>query len=428
MSWYLLIPFAFLIIAFLLRIPIGWGMLAGCVAYFLAKGIDLSVVMSTSGYGIYSAYILIAIPLFVFMANIMNTSEVSDKMFNFANALVGRFHGGMGYVNIICSLIFAGMTGSALADASGVGKLEIEHMKKEGYDAPFASALTATTSVIGPTFPPSIPMVVFAMISGASVGKLFLGGVIPAFIQCIMLGIYVYIISKKRNYPRGNKVSFKRFMIDTFKALPALFTPILLLSGIYTGIMTPTEAGAVAAAYTLLVAVVVYRTLSWKSFMKVLRDTLKTTGSIFIIVAAAYSFSYIISLEQVAPWLASLVDGFNGNKLSFLLMVNVVFLILGCFVDVNVTQLVFVPIFIPLAKSLGIDMVHLGVVLCLNMMIGLCTPPFGMLLFISSNAGNCALKDVIKETVPMLLFMFLGLLLITLVPELVTWLPSMMNS
>ena len=428
MSWYLLIPFAFLIIAFLLRIPIGWGMLAGCVAYFLAKGIDLRVVMSTSGYGIYSAYILIAIPLFVFMANIMNTSEVSDKMFNFANALVGRFHGGMGYVNIICSLIFAGMTGSALADASGVGKLEIEHMKKEGYDAPFASALTATTSVIGPTFPPSIPMVVFAMISGASVGKLFLGGVIPAFIQCIMLGIYVYIISKKRNYPRGNKVSFKRFLIDTFKALPALFTPILLLTGIYTGIMTPTEAGAVAAAYTLLVAVVVYRTLSWKSFMKVLRDTLKTTGSIFIIVAAAYSFSYIISLEQVAPWLASLVDGFNGNKISFLLMVNVVFLILGCFVDVNVTQLVFVPIFIPLAKSLGIDMVHLGVVLCLNMMIGLCTPPFGMLLFISSNAGNCALKDVIKETVPMLLFMFLGLLLITLVPELVTWLPSMMNS
>ena len=427
MSWYLLIPFVFLIAAFLIRMPIGWGMLAGCIAYFFAKGIDLSVVMSTAGYGVYSSYILIAIPLFVFMANIMNTSEVSDKMFNFANALVGKFHGGMGYVNIICSLIFAGMTGSALADASGVGKLEIEHMKKEGYDAPFASALTATTSVIGPTFPPSIPMVVFAMISGASVGKLFLGGVIPALIQCVMLGVYVYIVSKKRNYPRGAKVTVKQFLIDTFKALPALFTPVLLLVGIYTGVMTPTEAGAVAAAYTLLIAIFVYRTLSWEGFKNVILDTLKTTGSIFVIVAAAYSFSYIISLEQVAQWMSGLIVGFNGSKAAFLLMVNIIFLILGCFVDVNVTQLVFVPIFIPLAKALGVDMVHLGVVLCLNMMIGLCTPPFGMLLFISANAGECSLKDVIKETIPMLLFMVAGLMLITFVPDLVMWLPNMMK-
>jgi len=157
MSWYLFIPFVFLLLAFLIRMPIGWGMFSGCVVYFMLKGISLEVVMSTAGYGVYSSYILIAIPLFVFMANIMNTSDVSDKMFNFANSLVGRFHGGMGYVNIICSLIFAGMTGSALADASGVGKLEIQHMKKEGYDAPFSAALTATTSVIGPTFPPSIP-------------------------------------------------------------------------------------------------------------------------------------------------------------------------------------------------------------------------------------------------------------------------------
>ena len=262
MSVYLLIPFAFLLFAFLIRMPIGWGMLSGCVAYFLVKGIDLQVVMSTAGYGIYSAYILIAIPLFIFMANIMNTSDVSDKMFNFASALVGRFRGGMGYVNIICSLIFAGMTGSALADASGVGKLEIQHMKKEGYDAPFAAALTATTSVIGPTFPPSIPMVVFSMISGASIGKLFLGGVIPAFIQCLAIGIYVFLISKKRNYPYGVKVSAKQFLVDTLKALPALMTPVFLLVGIYTGIMTPTEAGAAAAAYTLLISIFVYRTLT----------------------------------------------------------------------------------------------------------------------------------------------------------------------
>ena len=427
MSWYLLIPFAFLVLAFLTKMPIGWGMFAGCVLYFLVKGIDLQVVMSTAGYGIYSSYILIAIPLFVFMANIMNSSEVSDKMFNFANALVGRFHGGMGYVNIICSLIFAGMTGSALADASGVGKLEIEHMKKEGYDAPFAAALTATTSVIGPTFPPSIPMVVFAMISGASVGQLFMGGVIPALIQCVALGIYVYLVSKRRNYPRGQKMTLKQFLKSTLIAFPALLTPVILLVGIYTGVMTPTEAGAVAAGYTLIIAVFVYRTLSWKSFKKVIVDTLKTTGSIFLIVAAAYSFSYIISLEQVATWMAGLMAGFNGSPALFLLVVNIIFLILGCFVDVNVTQLVFVPIFIPLAKALGVDMVHFGVVLCLNMMIGLCTPPFGMLLFISSAAGKCRLKEVIREALPMVGFMLVGLFLITFIPDLVMWLPNLMD-
>lgn len=427
MTWYLLIPFAFLIFAFLIRMPIGWGMMAGCVAYFLAKGIDLGVVMSTAGYGVYSAYILIAIPLFIFMANIMNTSDVSDRMFNFCSALVGRFRGGMGYVNIGCSLIFAGMTGSALADASGVGKLEIEHMKKEGYDASFAAALTATTSVIGPTFPPSIPMVVYAMISGASVGKLFMGGVIPAIIQCIAIGIYVYYISKKRNYPKGATVTFRQFCIDTLKALPALMTPVLLLTGIYSGVMTPTEAGAVAAAYTLLISIVVYHTMTWEKFKQVILATLKTTGSIFVIVAAAYSFSYIISREQVAQWMAGLVNNFNGSKTLFLLMVNVIFLIIGCFVDVNVTQLVFVPVFIPLAKMLGVDLVHLGVVLCLNMMIGLCTPPFGMLLFISASAGETPLKDVIRETIPMLLFMIAGLLLITFVPDLVMWLPNMMK-
>lgn len=427
MSWYLLIPFTFLIFAFLIRMPIGWGMMTGCVVYFLAKGVDLGVVMSTAGYGVYSAYILIAIPLFIFMANIMNCSDVSDKMFNFCSALVGKFRGGMGYVNIGCSLIFAGMTGSALADASGVGKLEIEHMKKEGYDAPFAAALTATTSVIGPTFPPSIPMVVYAMISGASVGKLFMGGVVPALIQCIAIGIYVYYISKKRNYPRGVKVSFRQFCVDTLQALPALMTPVLLLTGIYSGVMTPTEAGAVAAAYTLLISILVYHTMNWEKFKKVITDTLKTTGSIFVIVAAAYSFSYIISLEQVAQWMAGLVNNFNGSKSLFLLMVNIIFLIIGCFVDVNVTQLVFVPVFIPLAKMLGVDLVHLGVVLCLNMMIGLCTPPFGMLLFIATSAGETQLKDVIRETIPMLFFMIGGLLLITFVPDLVMWLPNMMG-
>ena len=427
MSWYLLIPFAFLLLAFILKMPIGWGMFAGCVVYFMAKGTSLSVVVNQAAYGVYNSYVLIAIPLFIFTANIMNSSEVTDMIFAFANSLVGRFRGGTAYVNILASLIFAGMTGSALADASGLGLIEIEQMKKDGYDAPFSCAITATTSVIGPTFPPSIPFVVFSMISGASVGKMFIGGIIPAFLLCISLGIYVYYISKKRKYPRGVKYTGKQFVVNSLRAIPALLTPVILLLGIYTGIMTPTEAGAVAALYTLTIAVVVYRTLTWSSFRKIIIDTIKSTGSIFLIIAATYGFSYIISLEKVAPWLQRIMMGFSASKYVFLLIVNVIFIILGCFIDVNVTQLVFVPIFVPIAKALGIDMVHFGIMLCMNMMMGLATPPFGMLLFITSGIGKTPLKDVIKETLPMLAFMFAVLILITYVPQTTLWLPSMVK-
>lgn len=426
MTWYLLIPFAFLILAFIIKMPIGLGMLFGSIAYFLVNGIQLTTVFSTAGYGVYSSYVLIAIPLFIFTANVMNSSAVTDRIFRFANSAVGRFRGGTAYVNILASLIFAGMTGSALADASGLGLIEIDQMDKEGYDKPFSCAITAATAVIGPTFPPSIPFVIFAMLSGASVGQMFIGGIVPALLLCVSLGIYVYFISKKRNYPRGVKVTAKQFLGETFRALPALFTPVILLIGIYTGIMTPTEAGAVAGLYTLIIAFFVYKTLNLKEFSKILRDTLKSTGSIFLIIAAAYCFSYIINLEQVAVWLKDVMMGFGGNKYVFLLVTNIIFIILGCFIDVNVTQLVFVPIFIPLAKALGIDMAHFGVMLCLNMMMGLATPPFGMLLFITAGIGKCSLKDLIREIAPMLIFMFAVLLLVTYVPQTVLWLPSLM--
>lgn len=427
MSLTLLIPFAFLILAFFIKMPIGLGMFIGSIAYFLVNHIQLTTVFSTAGYGIYSSYVLIAIPLFIFTANVMNSSAVTDRIFKFANSVVGRFRGGTAYVNILASLIFAGMTGSALADASGLGIIEIEQMNKDGYDKPFSCAITAITSVIGPTFPPSIPFVIFAMISGASVGQMFIGGIIPAILLCVVLGIYVYIISKKRNYPKGVQVTGKQFFFDSIRALPALMTPVIILIGIYTGIMTPTEAGAIAGLYTLIIALFVYKTLNLKALIKILLDTLKSTGSIFLIIAAAYCFSYIINLEQVATWLKDVMMRFGGNKYLFLFITNIIFIILGCFVDVNVTQLVFVPIFVPLAKALGIDMVHFGVMLCMNMMIGLATPPFGMLLFITSGIGKCALKDVIREILPMLLFVFIALFFVTYFPQTVLWLPGLMS-
>jgi tripartite ATP-independent transporter DctM subunit len=422
MSWYLAIPFVFLILAFVLRMPIGLGMLVGSIAYFMAKGYSIGSMVNAMCYGLTNAYILIAIPLFIFTANAMNSGLITDKIFDFARAIIGRKHGATGYVNILASLIFAGMTGSAVADASGLGVLEISQMKKEGYDMPFSCAITAASAVIGPIFPPSIPFVIYAMVSGASVGKLFLGGMVPAFILCIVMGIYVYFISKKRHYPVGAKVGFKVFIISTAKALPALLTPVILLVGIYSGVMTPTEASAVAAAYTLIIAFLVYRTLSLKTLGKVLWSTLRTTGTIFLVIAAAYGFSYIITAEQASKYIVEAMSGVVHSPWVFLLAVNVLFLILGCLVDVNVSQLVFVPLVIPLMRYFNIDPVHFGVMICLNMMIGLLTPPFGMLLFITAGIGKISLKDMIRETMPLVGVEIVALGIITYIPQTVLFL------
>jgi tripartite ATP-independent transporter DctM subunit len=427
MSWYLAIPFAFLAFAFVIRMPIGMGMLIGSIAYFLAKGMSLNSMVNTICYGLTNAYILIAIPLFVFTANVMNSSQVTDKIFDFARSIIGRKHGATGYVNILASLIFAGMTGSALADASGLGILEIEQMKKEGYDTPFSCAITASTAVIGPIFPPSIPFVIYAMISGASVGKLFLGGMVPAIILCIVMGVYVYFISKRRHYPIGAKVTFKHFVVSTAKALPALLTPVILLMGIYTGIMTPTEAGAVAAAYTLVIAFLVYRTMNLKALGKILLDTLRTTGTIFLVIAAAYAFNFIITSEQAGAYVVTALTGIVHKPWMFLLMVNVLFLILGALVDVNVSELVFLPIILPLVKYFNIDLIHFGVFICLNMMIGLLTPPFGMLLFVTANVGKVSLKDLIRETIPLIGVLLVALGIITYIPQTVLFLTHLMK-
>ncbi|WP_319416899.1 TRAP transporter large permease [Marispirochaeta aestuarii] len=417
MSWYLIIPFFILLIAFILRMPIGMGMLVGSIAYYLVAGISIGSLVNTVCYGLTNAYILIAIPLFIFTANVMNSSEVTDKIFNFARSLIGRRPGATGYVNILASLIFAGMTGSAVADASGLGMLEISQMKKEGYDMPFTCAITASTAVIGPIFPPSIPFVIYAMISGASVGKLFMGGMVPAIILCIVIGIYVYFISKKRNYPIGEKVSLKYFISSTFNALPALMTPVVLLLGIYTGVMTPTEAGAVAAAYTLLISFLVYRTLNIRSLGKILLNTIRTSGAIFLVIAGAYGFSYIITAEQISKVVVEAMSGLVSSPMAFLLMINILFLILGALVDVNVSELVFLPIIMPLVHYYNIDIIHFGVMICLNMMIGLLTPPFGMLLFVTAGIGEVSLKEMIRETLPMILVLLGALAIITYIPE-----------
>lgn len=318
------------------------------------------------------------------------------------------------------------MTGSAIADASGLGKMEIDAMRAEGYDDGFSCAITAASATIGPIFPPSIPMVIYSMLSGASVGALFMGGMVPGVLLAVALMIYIMMVAHKRNYPVSEKVKLMAFLKYTFNAIPAILTPVILLVGIYTGVMTPTEAGAVAGLYALIVALFGYRVLKWEGFKQVLIDTVKATGTTSIMIGAATTISYIVAKEHVAEIVANAITGFTDNKFVFLLIVNIAILVLGMFIDTSVIQVVFIPILLPIATAFGIDLVHFGLVVIFNMMIGLSTPPFGMLLFITSGISGTPLKDVIKEIVGPLVTMLVVLIVITYFPDVVLFLPRLL--
>lgn len=428
MNLFYFLPFIILILCFIIRVPIGLGIFSSCIVFFVIMGKDVGLAGEVSMSTLYSNVVLIAIPLFIFTANIMNSGKVTEYMFTFAKALVGHRRGAMAYINILVSLIFSGMTGSAMADASGIGTMELSEMKKDGYDTAFSAALTATTATVGPIFPPSIPLVIYAMLAEVSVGRLFLGGMIPAVLICLALGIYVWYISKKRNYPRGEEFTFREFLKYTWKALPALFTPVILLGGIYGGVVTATEAGALAALYALLISVFAYRVLRLKGFLIALRDTVTQTAKIIAMATGAFVLSHVVASYGISDSVTTWFLGITDNKYIFLLVANIVFLFLGMILDTGIIQFIFFPLILPVVSALGIDFVHFGVLITVNTMIGLSTPPYGMLCFIVSGLTGEPLKNVFKEAIPMVLMMMVVLFLITYVPWLVLAIPNLVMS
>lgn len=428
------------ILMFVLRMPIPTGMITACTLYFVVDGLcsgygfgemvlgdagQLHLVAQKTIEAIFTNGTIVAVPLFIFAANLMNTSTVTDYIFGFCEGLVGRFRGGMAHVNVLNSLVFSGMTGSAIADATGMGALEIEVMKKQGYEPQFACAVTAASATIGPIFPPSIPMVVYSMLTGASVGALFMGGMVPGVLLAVFLCVYIAIVAKKRNYPRSAPISLRAYLKFLTKAIWALLTPVILLGGIYSGIVTPTEAGAVAGLYTILVSVLIYKTLGLGQLKQILFDTVKGTGGVTIMIGAASAISFIFAKEGLGVSIGEFILNICDTKISFLILVNVVVLLLGMFIDTSVIQLVMIPILWPVAQQLGIDVVHFGLIFTFNTMLGLSTPPFGMLLFITSSVSGTPLKLIIKEIMGPIVVMLLELILITFVPEVVLFLPRM---
>ena len=428
MSSPILVLVGVLVAGMLLRMPIGFAMLASGIAYLLVKGQDVGLVAEQVSNGLYNSYVLLAVPLFVFAANIMNAGTVSERRFDFCRILVGRMRGGLAQVDILVSVIFSGMSGSAIADAAGPGLVTIRQMlKKPEYTRGFAGAVVVASATLGPIIPPSIPMVIYAMVSGASVGALFLGGVVPGFLMAALMMLVVHAIAVRRNMPRDEPVPRSEWAGLIFRGALPLSMPIVLLGGIYSGIFTPTEAAAVAALHALVLAAVVFRALSWRSFWGVVMESTRASAVITIILAGSFILNYAFTAEGVPQAMAQWVDSMQLSQIRFLLLVNLMFLVLGCFLDVSVLLLVFVPMLLPAVKLLGIDLVHFGVLVVLNMMIGLIHPPFGMLLFVTKALTGIPIGEMMQEGWPFLVMLLLLLLAMTAFPQIVLWLPQTMG-
>ncbi|WP_127997336.1 TRAP transporter large permease [Piscinibacter defluvii] len=412
----------------LMRVPIGFAMIASGIAYLAVKRQDLGLAAEQIGNGLYNSYVLLAVPLFVFAANIMNAGTVSERIFDFCRILVGRLRGGLAQVDILVSVIFSGMSGSAIADAAGPGLVTIRQMlKKPEYSPGFAGAVVVASATLGPIIPPSIPMVIYALVSGASVGALFLGGVLPGVLMALLMMGVVQYIATKRHMPREAPVPLSEWPVVLFRGALPLSMPIVLLGGIYSGAFTPTEAAAVAAAHALILAGVVYRALSWRTLYGVVLESARGSAVITLILAGSFMLNYAFTAEGVPQALAGWVDALQLSPLAFLLLVNLLFLVLGCFLDVSVLLLVFVPMLLPAVKALGIDLVHFGVLVVLNMMIGLIHPPFGMLLFVTKALTGIPIGAMMKEGWLFLVLLLALLLAMTCFPQIVLWLPQTMG-
>ena len=408
----------------LLGLPIGLSMISGSVVYLFMNGMDMGLVAERLLNSMLTGYVILAVPLFILAAELMNMGAMTTRLLHFCNALVGRFRGGLAYVNIVQSIIFSGMSGSAFADAAGTGRIIANMMTQDGrYTRSFAAALTASAAVIGPIIPPSIPMVLYALVSNTSIGYLFLAGIIPGLLMGLMLMIVVMVIARHRQFPVEEPTPVRQLPGITFRALPALLLPVVLLGGIYSGAMTPTEAAAVAAAYAFLVSILLYRSISVSKVYDSLVSSARSSVAIGMLIAGALVFNYIVTSENIPQVLRLFLADYDLTVLQFLLMVNIVLLLLGCLLEGTAIILIIVPVFIPSANALGVDMVHFGVIAVVNIMIGLVTPPYGLLIFIMQSITRAPLRNIFVDLIPFIASLIVALTIITLFPDFVLWLP-----
>ena len=406
--------------------PVAYAILSGIIVYLGVAGQDLAIAGETMVQRLFDGFLLLAVPLFIVTANIMNAGSISDRLLSFCVAVVGRFRGGLGHVNVMASLIFSGMSGSAVADAAGIGKLVIEMMVKSWrYSRGYAAAITAATATIGPIIPPSIPMVLYALVSNTSIGSLFLAGILPGLIMgAVLIGMNT-LISYRRDFGKEEPVPIKKLPLITLKSFPALLMPVILLTCIYSGVTSPTEAAAIAALYAFILAAGFYRALTVKSLYQLFVDSARSSASVALVIGASMILTYVVVKENIPQTLSELLAGAEISPIIFLLLINLLILLVGCILDATVIILVIVPLFIPTCEALGIDLVYFGVLVVVNSMIGLITPPYGMLLFVINAVTDIPLREIIGEIWAFLAVLVFALLIMIFSPNMVLWLPRL---
>jgi tripartite ATP-independent transporter DctM subunit len=409
-----------------LRVPIAYAMFGASAVYLWVSGQDLGLIVDQTMNTLTSLYVLMAVPMFILAANVMNAATISDRLWAAAEALMGRFQGGLGHVTILVSVVFSGISGSAVSDAAGPGMLAIRMMRDVSkYPAGFSAALVAASATIAPIIPPSIPMVLYALLSGASVGALFMGGIVPGLMMAGSLMVAVALVAERRGLPAGRVVPVRAVLAALCGALLPLTVPVVLLGGLFSGVFTPTEAASVAALYAMLLGIALYRSLGPATLFAVFLDSARQSAVVMILIASAFVVNYAIAAEHVARDVAALVTGLQIGPVGLLLAINLLFLLLGCFLDASVLLLVFVPLLLPSVRAAGIDMVHFGVVVIVNLMIGLVTPPYGLLLFVLSALGGVRLAEIVREIWVFVIPLVVTLLLLSLFPSLVLGLPRL---
>jgi len=424
-------PFLILVALFvaltLARVPIAFAMLVAALGYLFAAGRDIGLAADQIMNTLANNYLLVAIPLFMLAANLMNAGSISDRLFAACHVLVGRIRGGLAQVDVLVSVLFASMSGSAVADAAGPGLVTIRAMDKAGYPRGFAAAIVAASSVLGPIIPPSIPMILYALMANASVAALFLGGVLPGLlIAAAMMGV-VWITAERRNFPVEPPIPRAERPRVLARAILPLGMPVVLLGGIYSGAFTPTEAAAIAALYALALAGLVYRELGWAQVAAAFADTARQTAVILLMICGAFAVNYAVTAEQLDKALAAWITGLGLSPFAFLVTVNIVFLVLGCLIDATTMLLVLVPVLLPSVAALGIDPVYFGVVIVVNITIGLVTPPYGLLLFVLAALTRIPLREIISECWGLIGSLVVALALMVAFPGIVMWLPRVLG-
>lgn len=412
---------------FVLGFPVVYAILIPAIGYVLIEGLPLGLLTQRVTYAL-DSFPLVAVPIFIFVGNLMNSAGVTDRIFRFADTLVGRLPGGLAQVNIFSSLIFSGMSGAALADVGGLGRIEIAAMRKRGFAAPFAGAVTAASAVVGPIFPPSIPLIVYGSVTSVSIVQLLLAGIVPALICIVLLMITTAILAIVHKMPRSDRApTLREIGVDLLPALPALFAPVLMISGMLRGLFTPTEAAAVTVVYVLLISGLFYRELTWPHLWNAMLMTVRSTSAILIIVAVASLFGWILAVEQIPQDFARWILQFADSPMALLIIANLIFFIAGMFLDSTTATLLVVPVIAPPLVLAGVDPVHLGIIVIFNLMLGLLTPPMGLSLFLICDIAKITLRQLLRALLPFYMPLLVTLAIITFHADLVLWLPGLLR-